>query len=358
MKYILHGAKRLVSFDIRPVAWFDMQMDICDMHPIANDSFDCFVAMSVLHHVRDDEKAIDEIYRVLRPGGRFLAHASKVVNGRTYRFPDITKHYGDDDLKNYGVGTYRVYGHTDLIMLVGRKFVVKTFHALIRSSAGRTSSSAVSSEPKAVVLLIANRLENKLIEDKIDLTINGEPPERMPDALQVEVADSRRSTPATSAFLHIYRSPMKTLIITIDLEAVPKGQSADHVNRLIWGRFGTQEVGIRRMMDIADQYGHKLAFFVDYCEAFLYLATFEAISAYIVARGHDQQLHAHPVPDILPDAFWTSRSFRPSKNALNEYTIETGDLLMRFLVQCAPWGATLRSRMVGAPFDLTEPSSQ
>lgn len=126
--YLLRGAKTLKTFDIRPVSWFDMQMDICDMRPIPDESFDCFFGISILTHIKDDTKAIDEIHRVLRRGGRFFTQATNTVNGRTRPFEDLHRHYPVEDYQKYGVGTFRVYGDLDLIKLIGRKFVVKTFH--------------------------------------------------------------------------------------------------------------------------------------------------------------------------------------------------------------------------------------
>jgi len=40
--------------------------------PIASESVDCVIALDNLEHVEDDEKALREIRRVLRPGGAFL----------------------------------------------------------------------------------------------------------------------------------------------------------------------------------------------------------------------------------------------------------------------------------------------
>ncbi|MEN6626037.1 MAG: class I SAM-dependent methyltransferase [Candidatus Sumerlaeia bacterium] len=127
-RYILAGAKKIVTFDVRPVSWFDLQMDMCDMRQIADGSFDGFMAMAVLQHTRDDARAIDEIYRVLRPGGRLFVQASNIMNGRTKFFDNPVQHYTQEEYDTYGVGTYRVYGDTDLIRLLARRFVVKTFH--------------------------------------------------------------------------------------------------------------------------------------------------------------------------------------------------------------------------------------
>jgi ubiquinone/menaquinone biosynthesis C-methylase UbiE len=40
--------------------------------PFADNTFDCVCSMGVLHHVPDTQKALDEIYRVLKPGGRLI----------------------------------------------------------------------------------------------------------------------------------------------------------------------------------------------------------------------------------------------------------------------------------------------
>lgn len=40
--------------------------------PFKNDFFDCVCSMGVLHHVSDTQKALEEIYRVLKPGGKLI----------------------------------------------------------------------------------------------------------------------------------------------------------------------------------------------------------------------------------------------------------------------------------------------
>ncbi|MFC1734504.1 methyltransferase domain-containing protein [Candidatus Hydrogenedentota bacterium] len=128
--YILNKAKKLVSFDIRPSRWFDLQLDISDMNTIEDSSFDCVVAIAVMQHVKREKEAVDEVYRVLRPGGRFLVQASNHKNVATKSCEDQTKHYGQEALDKYGVGTYRIYGDLALISLLARRFVVKTFHGI------------------------------------------------------------------------------------------------------------------------------------------------------------------------------------------------------------------------------------
>jgi len=50
--------------------------------PFANKTFDRIIASEVLEHIRDDEKAISEMYRVLRPGGIAIV----TVPNRNYPF--------------------------------------------------------------------------------------------------------------------------------------------------------------------------------------------------------------------------------------------------------------------------------
>jgi len=40
--------------------------------PFPDDTFDCVCSMGVLHHTPDTERAVAEVYRVLKPGGRLI----------------------------------------------------------------------------------------------------------------------------------------------------------------------------------------------------------------------------------------------------------------------------------------------
>jgi SAM-dependent methyltransferase len=46
----------------------DVKADICDL-PFADNSFDVILCNHVLEHIPDDKKAMQELFRVLRPGG-------------------------------------------------------------------------------------------------------------------------------------------------------------------------------------------------------------------------------------------------------------------------------------------------
>jgi SAM-dependent methyltransferase len=48
----------------------DDRVDITELRPYEDNQFDFFICSHVLEHVRDDKKAIRELYRILKPGGR------------------------------------------------------------------------------------------------------------------------------------------------------------------------------------------------------------------------------------------------------------------------------------------------
>ena len=88
----------------------------------------------------------------------------------------------------------------------------------------------------------------------------------------------------------------KFLVITVDVETGTLGRLADsdHVERLIYGKFGNQSAGITEMMDIADEVGVKISFFVDVFLIYKFPNQIIEVIQDIDSRGHDVQLHMHP----------------------------------------------------------------
>lgn len=94
------------------------------------------------------------------------------------------------------------------------------------------------------------------------------------------------------------------MIVTVDVEALPRRAKARHVERLIYGRFDGRSRGLREMMEEAEKLGFRLTCFFDYCEYDLYGEKFLEVAREIVSRGHDLQLHAHP--ELMREETWLS----------------------------------------------------
>jgi len=86
------------------------------------------------------------------------------------------------------------------------------------------------------------------------------------------------------------------LVITIDTEALNHRAANHHLDKLLVGDFGNAEsYGILRMMEIAEKHGVALSFFVDLCGYENYGQRLIDLGRQIYHRGHDVQLHAHPL---------------------------------------------------------------
>jgi hypothetical protein len=93
----------------------------------------------------------------------------------------------------------------------------------------------------------------------------------------------------------------KLLVITVDVEAGSNCKKLDadnatnsEITTCMYGIFGNQSAGIVEMMDIADEVGVKISFFVDVMEIYAYGDELIQVMQDIDSRGHDVQLHFHP----------------------------------------------------------------
>lgn len=127
-RYLFSRCRDFINFDVRPMKYLDFTMDIQDMHRISTASVDVFVAVHVVNHVQDDDRAFEEIARVLkRIHGILLLTVPVRSSGGTVKAEDITQHYGESALKEYGVGSYRHYGLTDILQKLEAFFWIRTF---------------------------------------------------------------------------------------------------------------------------------------------------------------------------------------------------------------------------------------
>lgn len=111
----------------------------------------------------------------------------------------------------------------------------------------------------------------------------------------------------------------RSMLLTVDVEALPARAEKDHVERLIWGHFpGRKVTGLREMMNEAEKHSFALTCFFDFCEVDIHGSAFLDVAREIVARGHDLQWHAHP--ELMSAQTWKRLGTQKPACPLNEFT--------------------------------------
>ena len=93
----------------------DVKADICEL-PFADDAYDFVLCNHVLEHIPDDDTALKEIKRVLKPGGiAILQIPQDLSREKTFEDNSIT------DRKERA----RIFGQYDHVRVYGRDFFKK-----------------------------------------------------------------------------------------------------------------------------------------------------------------------------------------------------------------------------------------
>ncbi len=93
----------------------DDHVDISDMGVYRDQSFDIFICSHVLEHVRDDRKALAELFRILTPGGWGIVMVPLPL-ALTATLEDSTHTLEEDRWKFYGQGDHvRMYAKEDFL---------------------------------------------------------------------------------------------------------------------------------------------------------------------------------------------------------------------------------------------------
>lgn len=77
----------------------EVLLDDMTKSSLHNDSFDCVVAVEVLEHVEEDAEFVQQVHRILRPGGAFVMttpNGDHVANSN----PDHKRHYSRSQLED------------------------------------------------------------------------------------------------------------------------------------------------------------------------------------------------------------------------------------------------------------------
>jgi len=100
----------------------DVKADICSL-PFEDNSFDIIFCNHVLEHIEDDQKAMHELFRVLKPGG-FGIFQIPMDYSKEKTYEDFTINSPEDRAKHFGQYDHvRIYGldYFDRLRAVGFK---------------------------------------------------------------------------------------------------------------------------------------------------------------------------------------------------------------------------------------------
>lgn len=106
----------------------DVKADICNL-PFEDNAYDVILCNHVLEHIPDDLKAMQELYRVLKPGGMGIFQIPQDLNRET-TFEDNTITDRNERAKIFGQYDHvRVYGrdYFDKLRSVGFKVVEEDY---------------------------------------------------------------------------------------------------------------------------------------------------------------------------------------------------------------------------------------
>lgn len=130
--------KQYVKADLFPRAADVQKIDILDI-PFTPDTFDFVICNHVLEHVADADRALREIHRVLRPGGRAVLQTPfSTLLHRTFE---------DDGIKTKEL-RLDVYGQDDHVRLFGRDFFDRIQAAGLRLETCRHEEVATIDEAR------------------------------------------------------------------------------------------------------------------------------------------------------------------------------------------------------------------
>jgi SAM-dependent methyltransferase len=127
------GDKRTDYFPVDSDGRYEGLRDIVDMQslPYPDCEFDMIVCNHVLEHIPDDAKAISEMHRILKPGGRAYvtvpidSNLKETFEDASFDTPELRfKHYGQDDhVRTYGRDFEDRLSLFDLSVIVPRSFL-------------------------------------------------------------------------------------------------------------------------------------------------------------------------------------------------------------------------------------------
>ncbi len=93
----------------------DVKADICDL-PFENNTYEFILCNHVLEHIPDDTKAMQEIYRILKPGGTAILQIPQDLNREST--------FQDDSITSQKERA-KIFGQYDHVRVYGKDFFQK-----------------------------------------------------------------------------------------------------------------------------------------------------------------------------------------------------------------------------------------
>jgi SAM-dependent methyltransferase len=130
----------------------DDRLDITNMDIYETDSVDCFICSHVLEHVPDDKKALQELYRILKPSGWGILMVP-VIPELDETYEDFTKTTEEERLKHFGQEDHvRVYAKNDFLQKLGNAgFVI---HQLDKDYFGKDVFKRCGISEKSILYIV------------------------------------------------------------------------------------------------------------------------------------------------------------------------------------------------------------
>jgi predicted SAM-dependent methyltransferase len=136
----------------------DERLDITNMKSYEADSVDCFICSHVLEHVQDDRKALQELFRILKPSGWGILMVPLIpALDKTYE--DFTKITEEERLKHFGQEDHvRVYSKNDFLQkLKNSGFFI---HQLDKDYFGKDVFNKCGISEKSILYVVEKRVMN------------------------------------------------------------------------------------------------------------------------------------------------------------------------------------------------------
>jgi SAM-dependent methyltransferase len=122
LPFVLYRSADLYRKDV------DDCVDLTDMRSYGDASKDVYICSHILEHVANDDKALAELYRILKPGGWGIIMVPLLI-GLKHIFEDASITSEEDRLRHFGLEDHlRVYSKNDFLQkLLDAGFDVKEF---------------------------------------------------------------------------------------------------------------------------------------------------------------------------------------------------------------------------------------